>query len=322
MIEPDKKKSTRKIVDVTLRDGGLVNDFYFSEEFVRNLYRANREAGIDYMEFGYKASKNLFSVQSYGPWKFCDEESIRNIVGQGAHAPKISVMADAGRTDYVRDIIDKKDSVIDLVRVATYIEDMPEALKMIEHAKKKGYEVTCNIMAVTTAGKKELQEALKMLRSSSADGVYIVDSYGALYPDQTRYLLELYIDIIGSSGKFVGMHAHNNQQLAFANTILALDYGVEYVDVSMSGIGRGAGNCATEQLIAYLGDNKYNFLPICGFIENDIRKIKKDGLKWGYDFPYLITGMLNTHPREAIQFIKNQSENDTDFYRGLCQKIQ
>ena len=319
MIDLGKKKI--KIVDVTLRDGGLVNDFCFSDEFACNLYKANLKAGINYMEFGYKASKRLFSVREYGHWKFCEEGHIRKIVNPNEDTLKISVMTDVGRTDYKTDIIDKNSSVIDLIRVATYVNDISDAVKMIEHIKTKGYEVTCNIMAVSTAEDRKLREALKILASSCVDGVYIVDSYGALYPRQTQYLLELYMDIIGNSGKFVGMHAHNNQQLAFANTIIALEYGVEYVDVSMSGIGRGAGNCATEQLIAYLNNGEYEFSPVCEFIQKNISRLKKEGMKWGYDFPYLVTGMLNIHPRDAINFIRNQDENYIDFYKGLYQKI-
>lgn len=320
MIELGKKEI--KIVDVTLRDGGLVNDFYFSDEFALNLYEANLKAGIDYMEFGYKASKRLFSVQEYGHWKFCEEDHIRKIVNPNEDTLKICVMADVGRTDYKTDIIDKKDSVIDLIRVATYIDDIFDAVKMIEHIKEKGYEVTCNIMAVSTAGDRKLRDALKILASSCVDGVYIVDSYGALYPWQTQNLLELYMDIMENYGKFVGMHAHNNQQLAFANTIMALEYGVEYVDVSMAGIGRGAGNCATEQLVAYLNSDEYEFPPVCEFIQKNISRLKKEGMKWGYDFPYLVTGMLNTHPRDAINFIGNQGENYIDFYKGLYRKIK
>ena len=70
-----------KVVDCTLRDGGLVNNFEFSEAFVRDLYKANVAAGVDYMEFGYKASKEVFNVDDYGKWKFCDEKDIREIVG-------------------------------------------------------------------------------------------------------------------------------------------------------------------------------------------------------------------------------------------------
>ena len=89
-----------KVVDCTIRDGGLVNNFYFDDEFVRNLYTANVAAGVEYMEFGYKASKDLFDVNEFGKWKFCDEQDIRDIVGDNDTDMKISVMADVGRTDY------------------------------------------------------------------------------------------------------------------------------------------------------------------------------------------------------------------------------
>ena len=79
-----------KVVDATLRDGGLVNDFYFEEGFAKALYNANIKAGVDYMEFGYKASKELFDVNKFGKWKFCDEQDIRAIVGDNNSDMKIS----------------------------------------------------------------------------------------------------------------------------------------------------------------------------------------------------------------------------------------
>ena len=134
-----------KVLDCTMRDGGLVNNFAFTEEFVRDLYQTNIKAGVDYMEFGYKASKDVFDPKDFGKWKFCDEKDIRAIVGDNKSPLKISVMADVGRCDYKKDILPGKDSVIDLVRVATYIHQIPAAVKMIEDIKKKGYEATVNI---------------------------------------------------------------------------------------------------------------------------------------------------------------------------------
>ena len=82
-----------KIIDCTLRDGGLVNNFAFTDEFVKDLYHANIKAGVDYMEFGYKADKELFDPKEFGKWKFCDEEDIRAIVGENDSPLKLSVMA-------------------------------------------------------------------------------------------------------------------------------------------------------------------------------------------------------------------------------------
>ena len=125
-----------KVVDCTIRDGGLVNNFYFDDEFVRNLYTANVAAGVEYMEFGYKASKEIFDVKEFGKWKFCDEQDIRDIVGDNNTDLKISVMADVGRTDYKKDIIPKTDSVIDMIRIATYINTIPAAIEMIHYVRR------------------------------------------------------------------------------------------------------------------------------------------------------------------------------------------
>ena len=143
-----------RVLDATIRDGGLVNNFEFSDTFINALYRANVKAGVDYMEFGYKASKELFDVNKFGKWKFCDEADIRAIVGDNNSDMKIAVMADVGRCDYKQDIIPKSESVIDLIRVATYVHQMPAAINMIEDIKAKGYEVCCNIMAISNARKR------------------------------------------------------------------------------------------------------------------------------------------------------------------------
>lgn len=153
-----------KVLDCTLRDGGLVNNFRFTDEFVKALYQVNVQAGVDYMEFGYKASKDIFKVEDFGKWKFCDEEAIREIVGNNETDLKIAVMTDVGRTDYKKDIIDRKDSVIDLVRTATYIHQIPSAIEMIEDAKNKGYETSANLMAVSKVNIKDLEMVLNFLQ--------------------------------------------------------------------------------------------------------------------------------------------------------------
>lgn len=309
-----------KVLDATIRDGGLVNNFYFTDEFIKELYEANIKAGVDYMEFGYKASKDLFDVKAFGKWKFCDEESIRGIVGDNQSDMKIAVMADVGRTDFEKDIIDKKDSVIDLIRVATYINTIPAAIEMIEYCHNKGYETSVNIMAVSTANSKDVEQALDLLGQSSVDVIYLVDSYGSLYPEQVRELTEMYVSYAEKYNKKVGMHAHNNQQMAFANTIEATAHGASYLDATMMGMGRGAGNCILEGLLGFLKNPRYRVLYALKFVQTKMLELKKEGLVWGYDVPYLLTGILNQHPRTAIARMK---EGDTDYvelYKELWDK--
>lgn len=313
-------RSDIRVLDATIRDGGLVNNFMFSDEFINALYRANVKAGVDYMEFGYKASKELFDVNKFGKWKFCDEDDIRAIVGDNNSDMKLSIMADVGRCDYKNDILPKSESVIDMIRVATYVHQMPAAIDIIEDAKAKGYEVTCNIMAISNAKEADIDQALEMVGQSSADGIYIVDSYGSLYPEQIRAISDKYMDVAEKYGKYIGMHAHNNQQLAFANTIEATARGVSYLDATMMSMGRGAGNCAMELLISFLKNPKYNIFPILKFIEEQMIPLKESGAVWGYDIPYLLTGRLNQHPSAAIDYTKEGRKDYADFYTDLLDK--
>ena len=309
-----------KVVDCTIRDGGLVNNFYFDDEFVRNLYTANVAAGVEYMEFGYKASKEIFDVKEFGKWKFCDDQDLRDIVGDNNTDLKISVMADVGRTDYKKDIIPKTDSVIDMIRIATYINTIPAAIEMIHYCAEMGYETTINIMAVSTAAESELDLALDLLAQSEVGTIYLVDSYGSLYPEQIRRLADKYLKVAEKYGKKVGIHAHNNQQLAFANTIEACTVGVSYLDATMSGMGRGAGNCNMELLLGFLRNPKYSLNPVLKFLQNQMLPLKKTGLVWGCDVQYMLTGQQNQHPRTAIAFTAEQREDYAAFYQSLLDR--
>ena len=306
-----------RVVDATIRDGGLCNNFRFDDKFIKDLYEANVKAGVDYMEFGYKASKEIFDEKDFGKWKFCNDADIRKIVGDNKTKLKIAVMADVGRTDFEKDIIPKKDSPIDLVRIATYINTIPAAIEIIEDCAKKGYETTINIMAVSKAKTEDIITALEILGQSPVNAFYIVDSYGALYPEESRKLAELYCSIADKYNKAVGIHAHNNQQLAFANTIEAMTQGASYLDATVDGMGRGAGNCALELLLGFLKNPKYKVDPILKIIEEHTHKLKEDGVKWGYDIPYMLTGQFNTHPRPAISFVKDDRKDYSRFSNEL-----
>ncbi len=306
-----------RVVDATLRDGGLVNNFQFTDEFVKKLYETNRKAGVDYMEFGYKASKDMFDVTKFGKWKFCNDEDIRAIVGDNDSDLKLAVMADVGRCNYQRDIVDRQESPIDLIRVATYLSTIPAAVDMIEDAVKKGYEVTCNIMAISNAQEEYLKTALQILGESPVDVIYIVDSYGALYPEQIERIVDIYAEFAAKYNKKIGIHAHNNQQLAFANTIEAVGDGVDWLDATYLGMGRGAGNCAMELLLGLLRNPKYQLFPVIQFVENYMKKLQEEGTVWGYDLQYLMTGILNQHPRTAIAFTNEKRKDYSDYYKEL-----
>ncbi len=302
-----------KILDCTVRDGGLCNQHQFPEGFFGDIYKTCVAAGIDYMEVGYKADKALFAGKGFGPWKYCDEDDIRREVGDNDTGLKLSVMADTGRTN-PSDLLPRSESVIDLVRVATYIHQIPAALELVKDAKNKGYEVALNLMAVSTVPDYELDNGLDVISGvEEIDFLYVVDSFGSLYYEQVDDLIKRYKE----TGKTLGIHAHNNQQLAYANTIHAAINGVKLLDTTMMGMGRGAGNCATELLVGFLKNPKFNLRPILQFVQDTMFPLSQQ-IDWGYSIPYMITGHYNEHPRSAIALRDGDRKDD---YVGFYDEI-
>ncbi len=308
-----------KILDCTVRDGGLINDHAFADDFVKAVYQTCVAAGVDYMEMGYKAAKDIYVPTKYGPWKFSDEDDLRRIVDDNPTELKIAVMADAERTEYKSDILPKEQSVVDCIRVACYINQVPTALEMIRDAHDKGYETMMQLMAVSVVADHDLCAALDLVAKSPANGVYIVDSFGSLYTEQVRNLTRLYLKAMDGTGKEVGIHAHNNQQLAFANTLEALIAGANRLDTTINGLGRGAGNCPMELLLGFLHNPKFDVRPVLDVIQRVFIPLSKT-MDWGYSIPYAITGQLNQHPRAAIALRSGPTPDDyVGFYDHMMQ---
>ena len=306
-----------RVLDCTIRDGGLMNDSKFKDEVVRGVYEACVEAGIDYMEMGYINSREQFPPGEFGPWRHCQEEDLRRIVGDNDTSLKLMAMADAEKSDYKEDILPADQSVLDMIRVATYIHQIPLALDMIKDAHDKGYETTLNLMAASVVPEGEIDEALALLMKSEVGAVYVVDSFGAMYSEQVESLMDKFLQFTKGTGKEVGIHCHNNQQLAFGNTIQAIVKGANMLDASFAGLGRGAGNCQMELLIGFLHNPKYRLRPILGCIQEHIEPLREK-LLWGYDYPYMVTGMLNEHPRSGMAFnVSKDKGNIVKFYDDM-----
>lgn len=303
-----------QVLDCTIRDGGLINDHFFEDGLVKAVYDTCVAAGIDSMELGYKGSKRLFAKDKFGAWKYCDEDDMRRIVGDNDSPLKLAAMADAEKTDYKTDILPFKDSVLDIIRVATYVHQIPAAVDMIKDAHDKGYEVTCNLMAVSTIQEPDLDQALETLAQTPASTIVVVDSFGALYAEQIEHLVKKYLTAVKDSGKHVGIHTHNNQQLAFANTIEAVIHGANRVDATMAGLGRGAGNCPMELLLGFLRNPKFHIRPVYQLLQDHLVGLREK-VEWGALVPYNITGQLNQHPRAAMQVrAGSEKDNYANFY--------
>ncbi len=304
-----------KVIDCTVRDGGLMNKWQFSDAFVKNVYNSLADASVDYMEIGYLSSADAFDPKEFGPWKFCHEKDLRKIIGQGEKRIKLSAMADIGRIA-MDDIPLAEDSSLDMIRIACYVHQTDAAIELAHHCQEKGYETTINLMAVSTVGLRELNECLEDLNKSSVPIVYLVDSFGAFYSEDIDTLAKKYVERL--PGKVIGAHFHNNQQLAFANTISGIINGVNFLDATLYGIGRGAGNCPLELLLSFLKNPKFNVRPIIKCIEEEIFPWAKK-IDWGYSIPYMVTGTMNQHPRTAMAVMESEKKEEVlQYYDTIC----
>ena len=304
-----------KVLDCTIRDGGLINNHYFEDDFVKKVYKAISESGVDYMEIGYRASKNIISPDEFGKWKFCTEDDVKRTMEGIESKTKLSVMVDIGRVED-EDIPQCKDSVIDMIRVACYVKDVDKGIELANEVLAKGYECTINIMAVSRAVETELDEALDQIEEETkVSAVYLVDSFGSLYSENIQHFATKYKKHLKT--KEIGIHAHNNQQLGYANTIQGIIEGCNYVDATIYGIGRAAGNCPLELLIGFLKNPKFDIRPILDIITKEFLPLREK-MEWGYLMPYAITGMFNEHPRSAMALRQTKDkDNYVDFYNSL-----
>ncbi len=290
-----------KVLDCTIRDGGLINNYNFTTDFVKAVYKATCESGIDIMEIGKKLCvSEEYTCEKYGKWNFCDEDDIKEVVEsyECKNPPVIAVMYDVDRVD-ISALLPADQSVVGMVRTACYVPDIDKGLDLVKRCKDLGYQTTINIMASSAAIETDLIEALQQVNvTPEVDYLYLVDSYGAFYSEQVTSYLNLYKE--HAPDKELGFHAHNNQQLAFSNTQQAIIDGVNLLDATINGIGRGAGNCNLELLLNFLKNPKFDVRPIYKVIQESFVPLRKE-MEWGFNDIYGISGHLNQHPRNAMK---------------------
>jgi len=307
-------RNNLEILDCTVRDGGYINNWHFEKRLVRELYRALSKAGVDYMEIGFRGSEKYFDRKKYGLWRFSSESDIRDI-SENISGAKLAVMADYGKID-VDDFGSAKDTVIDLVRIAAHKNDLKDAVGLLEKIRSKGYVVSLNAMGYTNFSESERAAFIDMVRGSELDYIYIADSYGSLFPDQIKPILEPLLSLPNSR---IGFHPHNSLQMAFANTLEAIRCGVHIVDSTIYGMGRAAGNLPTEILVSFLereNVDKYNSIPLLNIIDRYFVSMQKES-PWGYQLPYMLSGMFQCHPNYAKSLIDYREYTIEDIWKAL-----
>ena len=287
-------------IDCTLRDGGYYNYWNFSDEFVRNYLLALSFAKINYVELGFRLLKNKGFKGAYA---FCNDDFLNKLFIPDGINVAIMINADDLISDNQLNSeilemlvpLDSKNSKVDLLRIACTFDDFEIIAPAFKILKKKGYKTAVNIMQISMIRENEFKKTAIIATENDVDIIYLADSFGSLIPedieDIVRFLKE-------SWGGQIGFHAHDNKGFALINTLKAIENGIVWVDSTINGMGRGAGNTKTEELVLSLDiykKNKSNLIPLLKMINNDFRKLKKKYL-WGTNPYYFMAADCSIHP--------------------------
>lgn len=294
-----------KINDVTIRDGGFNNKWNWDIELVKKMLKCASDSNIEYFEIGYICNKDILK-KGDGHFRNVSFETIQKIVNDVKPKCKISVLFDAWRYD-TNQLLPKKNTKIDLVRVVTYMEKdkLKMAIEQCKNVKNKGYEVSLNIMCASYFN----NEILKIVKNEIIknieifDYIYFADSYGAMEPNKVKQVFEYIQDIKSIKKVKLGFHIHNNGQIGMANMIESLKY-VDIIDASYDGMGRGMGNVRLQDVFLYLYIKKNYKLNIKYFLDFCSSNLKEKEIE---DIKHTLLGFLNIHPYRIKDFSNDKT---------------
>lgn len=286
------------ILDCTFRDGGYYTNWEFSDELLVDWLLATEAAGSDIAEVGYKGW-----TTDKGPYMLCEEDFLR------PRLPQLTKLQLAFMID-VKEFIGKdasevipyaKDSVFSWVRIATHMATLDKTKELVSFMRDRGYAVGVNIMGASLLSDEDLKLASSTLWDSGIEALYFADSLGSLSPEECVGKLHALRSgfVLGGRNPECGFHSHDNQGLAIANSMAVLDEGVIFIDGTVTGMGRGAGNGSLEQLMLILkyryGRDDLNPEALLNIIETHFAPLQKQ-YGWGWSFAHHLCGVTETHP--------------------------
>lgn len=235
-----------QLLDVTLRDGGYCNDFQFDSQAARQIVQSLYKARLDYIEIGYRKGPEK-GAKGLGTTAVTDRAYMLSL-REAAPEAKLVVMLHPHNIEE-RDLAELQEIGISMVRVCIRADRVEQGLATVRAAKQFGLLVSANFVRVTYLHPRTIAAYMQQAEAAGADLVYFADSNGNMVPEQVRQFTQLFKIAVDVP---VGFHAHNNLTLGLGNTLAAIDAGIDIVDASLRGMGRGAGNLSTEVYVSYL----------------------------------------------------------------------
>ena len=321
-----------KLLDCTIRDGGYVNDWHFTNEQIKNCYIACSNSDVEYMEIGFKNYKTSSNLEKFGKTYFCEEEFINEIIGN-INGCKIAVMVTINAFD-INDFVPKKESKIDLVRVLMAYhgskngndeildhQQLCDGIKQVKLLIDLGYEISFNIGRIDKMSKEQLYIVCKELSKTNIKYFTIADTYGSVDLDYIEFVIPYIKNLFHNEFKNdikIGFHAHDNCSDASVKAIHAIKFGATMIDGCSLGFGRGSGNAKMELLMMNLNKNygkNYDFINIVEFGDIFLINYKECTNNICYNVVYALSAYFGCHVTYAIDVIENYDKmNIRDIY--------
>ena len=293
------KKNGLKILDCTLRDGGYYNNWDFSKELIEEYLQAMSAAKIEYVEIGFRFLKKDIYL---GPCAYTTPSFLETL-----NIPKnlkIGIMINAKdiiSNNFSNAEIDKiffqfsRKKKISFVRFACHLNEVKKIALICNRLNKKNIITAINLMQISEIKDKEIEDTLRLLSKSKLFLFYFADSLGNLEPHNITHIANL---IKRNWKKDIGFHAHDNMSRALINGVAAFENGINWIDSTVTGMGRGAGNIQTEfalmQFTKNLNKNS-DISLLLKLIEKRFAPMKNK-YKWGTNPYYFLAGQHKIHP--------------------------
>lgn len=301
MSKEEKPGNNIKILDCTLRDGGYVNGFHFGLRRINSIINNLVSSKIDIIECGFLSNISKYDLDHTEYLTTLDLK-----LDKTKHK-NFSLMINYGEFDINK--LNKKSGKINIIRLAFHKQDYKKAIKEGISIIKKGYKLYLQPTNTPSYTVNEYKELINASIKANVDGLYIVDTFGTMTSKDIDKYFAL-ADQLLPKKMVLGVHFHNNYQLAYSNALHVLSKNTNrtiYIDSSLFGMGRGAGNLPTELLanqINIVNGNKYSLLYIYKCLYNDIIPLKSKYV-WGYSIPQLIAAIHNCHPNYITYLLDN-----------------
>ncbi|RAP27109.1 hypothetical protein DID74_00820 [Candidatus Marinamargulisbacteria bacterium SCGC AG-333-B06] len=305
-MHKQKKVITLKILDCTLRDGGYYTKWDFDTDLVNHYLESLLHFPITYVELGYRSPSQK---EYFGEFFYLPTSTLKKFIHYKDQL-QFSIMLNLKDVSLtlLDQLLEPCRGIISLVRLAVNPFDIDDLHHIIQKIKDMEFKVAVNIMYFSTINLQTDKKILNFLINlKNIDYFYVVDSFGAMFPKDVAKTISYFKK---HTSYQLGFHAHNNLELAFSNTLTAIEYGADIVDATITGMGRGAGNLKTEILLAYITKKTSKDTPLIhlSYLLEEFYKLQNEK-KWGTSFPYIISANFNLHQGKVMNLISKNRYN-------------